>query len=69
MAGTAGFPGYLGMGGFMDGELAYALANALEDFGKMVLFQGGGAAYVAGIDPFSVSPPRSSLGWQRKTRK
>ena len=54
MAGTAGFPGYLGMG-FMDGELAYALANALDDFGKLVLFQGG-AAYVAGIDPFSVSP-------------
>ncbi|ASJ02173.1 hypothetical protein A3L09_02265 [Thermococcus profundus] len=54
MAGTAGFPGYLGMG-FMDGELAYALANALDDFGKMVLFQGG-SAYVAGIDPFSVSP-------------
>jgi len=54
MAGTAGFPGYLGMG-FMDGELAYALANALDDFGKLVLFQGG-AAYVAGVNPFAVSP-------------
>ncbi|AFK21894.1 DUF1464 family protein [Pyrococcus sp. ST04] len=54
MAGTAGFPGYLGMG-FMDSELAYALANALDDFGKLVLFEGG-AAYIAGIDPFSISP-------------
>ncbi|BAA29300.1 DUF1464 family protein [Pyrococcus horikoshii] len=54
MAGTAGFTGYLGMG-FMDSELAYALANALEDFSKLKLFEGG-AAYIGGIDPFEVSP-------------
>ena len=38
----------------MDGELAYALANALDDFGKLALFQGG-ASYIAGVDPFSIS--------------
>ncbi|ASJ15894.1 hypothetical protein A3L04_01800 [Thermococcus chitonophagus] len=54
MAGTAGFPGYLGMG-FMDSELAYALANALDDFGKLILFEGG-SAYIAGIDPFTITP-------------
>ncbi|MFA4641163.1 DUF1464 family protein [Pyrococcus kukulkanii] len=54
MAGTAGFPGYLGMG-FMDSELAYALANALDDFGKLILFEGG-SAYIAGVDPFTVTP-------------
>jgi predicted butyrate kinase (DUF1464 family) len=53
MAGTAGFPSYLGMG-FMDSELAYAIANAVEDFSKLFLFSGG-AASLAGIDPFEVS--------------
>ncbi len=49
MAGTAGFPSYLGMG-FVDSELAYALANTVKDFSKLMLFAGG-CASVAGIDP------------------
>ena len=49
MAGTAGFPSYLGMG-FVDSELAYALANTVKDFSKLMLFSGG-CASVAGIDP------------------
>ncbi|MGA3059601.1 MAG: DUF1464 family protein [Candidatus Bathyarchaeia archaeon] len=48
MAGTAGFPSYLGMG-FLDSELAYALANTAKDFSKLMLFSGG-CASVAGID-------------------
>ena len=48
MAGTAGFPSFLGMG-FLDGELVYALANTVEDFPKLMLFAGGAAA-VAGFD-------------------
>ena len=48
MAGTAGFPSYLGMG-FVDSELAYALANTVKDFSKLMLFTGG-CASVAGID-------------------
>jgi len=48
MAGTAGFPSFLG-GGFFDGELVYGLANTIEDFSKMMLFAGGAAA-VAGFD-------------------
>lgn len=48
MAGTAGFPSYLGMG-FLDGELVYGLANTVKDFSKLTLFAGGAAA-VAGFD-------------------
>ncbi|HUJ84357.1 MAG TPA: DUF1464 family protein [Candidatus Acidoferrales bacterium] len=48
MAGTAGFPSFLGMG-FLDGELAYALANTAKDFSKLTLFAGGAAA-VARLD-------------------
>jgi len=49
MAGTAGFPSFLGMG-FLDSEVAYAIANATEDFSKQLLFAGGVASFV-GIDP------------------
>jgi predicted butyrate kinase (DUF1464 family) len=48
MAGTAGFPSYLGLG-FLDSEVAYALANTVKDFSKLMLFTGG-CASVAGID-------------------
>jgi len=48
MAGTAGFPSFLGTG-FLDGELVYGLANTVEDFSKLMLFAGGAAA-VAGFD-------------------
>lgn len=54
IAGTAGFPSYLGMG-FMDSELAYALANTLGGFTKLLLFSGG-IADVAGVDPAKTSP-------------
>ncbi|MEM4942817.1 MAG: DUF1464 family protein [Ignisphaera sp.] len=49
LAGTSGFPSYLG-GGFIDGEIFYAVANAVE-VSKEVLFRGG-AAYLSNIDPF-----------------
>jgi predicted butyrate kinase (DUF1464 family) len=52
MAGTAGFPGFLGMG-CMDGELVYALANSTE-ISKELLFKGG-AAYLSNFDPFRAS--------------
>jgi predicted butyrate kinase (DUF1464 family) len=48
MAGTAGFPSFLGMG-FLDSEVAYAVANSVDDFSKQLLFAGG-AASVGKID-------------------
>jgi predicted butyrate kinase (DUF1464 family) len=44
MAGTAGFPSFLGSG-FFDSEVAYAIANATDDFSKQLLFAGGAASY------------------------
>jgi predicted butyrate kinase (DUF1464 family) len=48
MAGTAGFPSFLGMG-FLDSEVAYAVANSIDDFSKQLLFAGGVASF-AGFD-------------------
>ena len=48
MAGTAGFPSFLGMG-FLDSEVAYAVANSIDDFSKQLLFAGG-AASIGKID-------------------
>ncbi len=53
VGGTYASIGYLGMGA-LDAELAYAIANSVDDFSKNMLFQGG-AAYIAGIDPFRTS--------------
>jgi predicted butyrate kinase (DUF1464 family) len=44
MAGTAGFPSFLGSG-FFDSEVAYAIANATDDFSKQLLFAGGVASF------------------------
>ena len=53
VGGTTGGIGYMGMGG-MDGELAYALANTIEDFSKIMLFDGGAAA-IANINPQQIA--------------
>jgi predicted butyrate kinase (DUF1464 family) len=44
MAGTAGFPSFLGSG-FFDSEVAYALSNVTDNFSKQMLFAGGVASY------------------------
>ena len=49
IGGTTGNMGYLGMG-TMDGELAYAIANSLQDYSRLLLFSGG-VSSLAGIDP------------------
>ncbi|MCW4025357.1 MAG: DUF1464 family protein [Candidatus Bathyarchaeota archaeon] len=49
MAGTAGFPSFLGSG-FFDSEVAYVLANVLDDFSKQMLFAGGVSSF-AKVDP------------------
>jgi predicted butyrate kinase (DUF1464 family) len=64
MAGTAGFPSFLGSG-FWDSEVAYAVANATDDFSKQLLFAGGVASF-AGID---TSKPLEEFVKEAKTNQ
>lgn len=65
MAGTAGFPSFLGSG-FFDSEVAYAIANTIDDFSKQLLFAGGVAAYSKvdtskPLEEFILNPKNNSL--------
>ncbi|NPB00954.1 MAG: DUF1464 domain-containing protein [Crenarchaeota archaeon] len=51
IGGTCSTIGYLGAGA-LDGELAYAIANSVEDFSKILLFRGG-VAYLVFDNPFN----------------
>ncbi len=50
IGGTYSTISYLGMGA-MDSEVAYAIANVVDDFSKILLFKGG-VAYLVFEDPF-----------------
>ncbi len=50
IGGTCSSIGYLGCGAF-DAELAYAIANSVEDFSKIILFRGG-VGYLEFSEPF-----------------
>ncbi len=53
IGGTYSSIGYLGAGA-LDGELAYAIANSVEDFSKILLFRGG-VGYLIFQNPFEHS--------------
>ncbi len=53
IGGTYASIGYLGMGA-MDSEVAYAIANSVDDFSKIILFRGG-VGYLVFDNPFKHS--------------